>query len=177
MTKKTTKKTPIKKVAKKTTGKKSPVKKKPIKRGKAGRSSHSIKKDLISALEATLGVVTSACSMVGVTTRSHYRYMKSDKKYAEDVGMVQNTALDFGETLLYKAMKKEKLAAIIFYLKTKGAVRGFSENMTVNQNVKSVGHITQNEPMDLETWEKLGAESLKNQDYALEQLLKARDKN
>ena len=171
MTKKIQKKTPVKK----TTKKKTQVKKKPIKRGLAGRSSHSIKKDLLQALESTMGVVTTACKIAKVDRRSYYRYLQNDKKFAEDVADIQNIALDFGESKLYKAIGQDNLTAIIFYLKTKGRERGFSENIMVSQSIKSVGHITQTEPMDLETWEALAEKSLENQNIALEQLLKSRE--
>jgi hypothetical protein len=172
------KKAPVKKkkpVIKKPAAKKKAVKKKPIKRGLAGRSSDSIKRDLIECLEKALGVVTTACKMAKVSRKTFYQYTKNDEEFAEAVADIQEIALDFGESALYKQISKGNHVSTIYFLKTKGRARGFNENVEINQTTRTSGHITTNkEPMDLETWEKLGEESLKNQDAALQVILDAK---
>jgi hypothetical protein len=86
-----------------------------------------IKKSLISALEKTLGVVTSACKNVGVSRQTFYDYYNSDEAFKNEVDELKNVALDFAESQLHKRMKDNSDAAIIFYLKTQGRKRGYVE--------------------------------------------------
>lgn len=170
--KKPVKKKVTKKVAEKVT--KKPVKRTPPKRGLAGRTSNSIKKSILKSLESTMGVVTTACQLARVSRKTYYQYLKEDDKFREATEDIQNIALDFGESKLYKAISNDNLTAVIFYLKTKGRERGFNENIAISSNVKTVGHITQGAPINLDTWEALAEKSLASQNEALDQLLKAR---
>ena len=42
------------------------------------------KRMMISALEKTLGVVTSACKIVGIARSTHYNWYDNDRDYRED---------------------------------------------------------------------------------------------
>jgi hypothetical protein len=85
------------------------------------------KKAMLLALEKSLGVVNSACLQVGVARQTHYNWLKQDDEYAKKVKEIQDIALDFVESKLYKLIQKESPAAVIFYLKTKGKSRGYSQ--------------------------------------------------
>ena len=87
------------------------------------------KKALIAALEKTLGVVTQACKLAGVSRETYYNYYNSDadfKKAADDTAEI---ALDFAESKLHKNIEAGKEASTIFYLKTKGKSRGYVERV------------------------------------------------
>jgi hypothetical protein len=86
-----------------------------------------LKRELLKALEASLGVITQACKMVGCNRSTFYTYMKEDPEFAKKVTDLENVALDFAESKLYKQIEKENITAIIFYLKTKGKHRGYVE--------------------------------------------------
>lgn len=86
------------------------------------------KKHLLAYLKQSLGVVTTACDAAGVSRDSHYRWYNCDKSYKHNVGEITNTALDFVESKLYESIKKGTPSSIIFYLKTKGKLRGYSQN-------------------------------------------------
>lgn len=97
--------------------------------GKAGHTSDTIKKALLKALEQSLGVVTSACKKCNVSRKTYYQYLKEDDSFKKDVADVQNIALDFAESKLYKAIQDDNITAIIFYLKTKAKHRGYVEKI------------------------------------------------
>lgn len=90
-----------------------------------------LKKSMLEALEKSLGVVTTACKMVGVERRRHYDWLKKDPKYAEQVAELEEVALDFAESQLHNQIKEGNTTATIFYLKTKGKRRGYIERQEV----------------------------------------------
>jgi len=86
-----------------------------------------LKKKIIESLEKTLGVVTSACKMVGCSRETFYKYYREDEEFAKNVDSVGDIALDFAETQLHENIKAKRETSIIFYLKTKGKSRGYIE--------------------------------------------------
>lgn len=89
------------------------------------------KKALLSALEKSLGVVSPACSAAGVSRETFYEWCRTDPKFKAAVDGLGEVALDFAETKLLTRIKDESDTAIIFYLKTKGRKRGYSERLEV----------------------------------------------
>ena len=92
------------------------------------------KKALLEALEKTLGVVTSACKLVGVDRTTFYKYLKEDEDFARQVKELENVSLDFVESKLFKQIENENVAATIFYLKTKGKNRGYIEKQQIEHS-------------------------------------------
>ncbi len=89
--------------------------------------SDTLKKNMIKALESSLGVVTTACKQIGIARNTHYRWLKEDEEYAEAVNDLCNVTLDFAESKLHEQIMEGNTTAIIFFLKTKGKVRGYIE--------------------------------------------------
>jgi len=85
------------------------------------------KKAIIEALEKTMGVVTSACKNVGISRTTFYSYVSEDPNFANQVSDIQNVALDFAESQLFKQIGEGNTTATIFFLKTKGKKRGYIE--------------------------------------------------
>tara|TARA_R110000822_G_scaffold306967_1_gene433593 strand:+ start:2544 stop:2921 length:378 start_codon:yes stop_codon:yes gene_type:complete len=100
------------------------------------------KKAIIEALEKSLGVVTTACLKVGIGRTQFYNWLKQDKKFASKVDDIQNIAIDFAESQLYKQIGKGNTVATIFYLKTKGKHRGYIERIQTE-------HISDREPVEV----------------------------
>ncbi len=90
------------------------------------------KRAMIKALESTLGNVTHAADEVGVCRRQHYTWMKEDPEYKALVDDVQEMALDFAESALRSQIGDDNTAATIFFLKTKGKCRGYTEEVVQN---------------------------------------------
>ena len=65
------------------------------------------KKALIEALEKSLGVVTTACKIVGVDRGTFYNYLKDDEDFAKKVQEIENVTLDFVESQLHKQPKAD----------------------------------------------------------------------
>ena len=93
------------------------------------------KKAMIEALEKTLGIVTPACEMVGISRQTHYRWLEEDPEYKANVQSMDDLALDFAETALHEQIKDGTPSSTMFYLKTKGKKRGFVEKQEVESNV------------------------------------------
>tara|TARA_R100000808_G_C2094099_1_gene113398 strand:+ start:254 stop:625 length:372 start_codon:yes stop_codon:yes gene_type:complete len=89
------------------------------------------KKALLEALEKTLGIVTTACKVVGVQRGTFYRYYNEDKDFAKAVKEIENVVLDFAESQLHKQIKDNNTSSTIFYLKTKGKNRGYIERQEI----------------------------------------------
>lgn len=85
------------------------------------------KKALLTALEKNLGIVTPACKEVGIGRTTFYKYIKDDPEFAQAVKDTENAALDFAESSLFKQIKAGVPSSTIFYLKTKGKHRGYTE--------------------------------------------------
>lgn len=85
------------------------------------------KRAMLTALERSLGVVSSACKQVGISRWTHYDWLKKDDDYAKEVNAINEHAVDFVESNLYKLIKNGNASATIFFLKTKGKKRGYIE--------------------------------------------------
>jgi hypothetical protein len=90
------------------------------------------KKALIEALEKSLGVVTTACKLVGIARSTFYEYVKDDPEFAEAVKDINEVTIDFAESQLHKQIKDGNTTATIFYLKTKGKKRGYVEKTEID---------------------------------------------
>ena len=69
---------------------------------------------MLEALEKTLGVVTSACKIVGIDRTTHYQWLKDDEAYHKAVKSIDDVAIDFAESQLHKQIGKGKTQATIF---------------------------------------------------------------
>jgi hypothetical protein len=92
------------------------------------------KKAMIEALEKSLGIVTTACKMVGIARSTHYLWISTDEAYKEAVDGVADLTLDFVESQLHKQIQKGEVTSTIFYLKTKGKKRGFIEKQEIEHS-------------------------------------------
>ena len=90
-----------------------------------------LKETLITALEKSLGVVTTACKNAGCSRETFYKYCKDDEVFKEKVEDISNITLDFAESQLHKQIQDGNTSATIFYLKTKGKKRGYVERQEI----------------------------------------------
>lgn len=94
------------------------------------RTEHN-KKAILEALEKSLGVVTTACKIVGIGRTQFYQWLKDDEVFASEVKDIENIALDFVESKLFENIRDGKTSEMIFYLKTKGKNRGYVERQEI----------------------------------------------
>ena len=107
---------------------------------KATKTANS-KKAMLTALEKSMGIVTTACRSVGIEPRTHYNWLKDDPAYKEAVEVIADTALDFAESSLFKQIQEGIPTSTIFYLKTKGKKRGYIERVETDINIVKIPKI------------------------------------
>lgn len=93
----------------------------------------STKQKLLKALEESHGVVTTACSKAGVSRSAYYKIWNKDENFRKQVEEIQEAAIDFVESELFKQIKEGNITGQIFYLKTKGKHRGYVEKTQIQQ--------------------------------------------
>lgn len=99
------------------------------------------KKAVIEALKKSLGVVTKACKMANVGRTTFYEWLKDDEEFKNEVESITDYAIDHVESKLYELIDDNDTTATIFYLKTKGRKRGYSEKIiteNINYNSKEL---------------------------------------
>ena len=93
------------------------------------------KKALLQALVKTLGVITPACEIVGISRNQFYIYYREDEAFRNEVEEIQELTLDFAETKLLQKIKEGSEKSILFYMKYKGRKRGYIDKIDVNNNI------------------------------------------
>ena len=68
-----------------------------------------------------------ACKQVGIAYDTHFEWLKKDPEYLRAVNQITEYELDEYQALLKKKAYEGDTAAIMFFLRTKGKHRGFSE--------------------------------------------------
>lgn len=99
--------------------------------GSTSERTEQHKKEILEALEKTLGNVTTACKMVGVGRTTFYDWMNNDEEFKKEVDDIQNITLDYVEGKLIKQIREDNITSIIFYLKTRGKSRGYVERQEI----------------------------------------------
>ena len=96
------------------------------------------KESLLTALEKSLGIVSTACDSVGISRTTYYKYYNENKEFKHSVDSISDIALDCAESQLFELIKEKNVTAIIFYLKTKGKKRGYIEKQEVNHSSNNI---------------------------------------
>lgn len=96
------------------------------------------KRAVIEALQKSLGIVTTACINAGVSRVQFYEWKKTDADFAKAVDDIEDVTLDFVEGKLLQNVKDNDTQSILFYLKTKGKRRGYTERTEVKVELPEV---------------------------------------
>ena len=91
------------------------------------QNQHIKKEQFLEALEKSMGIMSQAAKKIGLDRTTPYKWMREDDDYNDRVKELLNVSLDFVEGKLFEAIQDGNITAIIFYLKTKGKVRGYVE--------------------------------------------------
>ncbi|MCX6155448.1 MAG: hypothetical protein NT007_14940 [Candidatus Kapabacteria bacterium] len=89
------------------------------------------KEILLREIEKNYGIVSDACKAANISRSTFYNLKNSDKDFANEVDTITDIAIDFVESKLYKAIDEGNITAIIFFLKTKGKKRGYTEKQEI----------------------------------------------
>ena len=99
------------------------------------------KKLMIEALTKQLGIITSAARVVGIHRDNHYRWIREDPLYAQEVKKLPELVLDFVEHALYKKIQEGDASCIQFWLKHKGIARRIGDYKdTKDVKIESVNY-------------------------------------
>lgn len=90
------------------------------------------KERLLEKLKECSGIVTFACDKVGLSRQTFYRWCRDDQEFKERVDAINELQIDVAEASLLKKIQNGDTTAIIFYLKTKGKDRGYSERREIS---------------------------------------------
>lgn len=85
------------------------------------------KRKLLDALKNTLGIVTPACEMAGISTQTYYNWRKSDPAFRGQCDEILERQGDYVESKLMELIQSGDTTATIFYCKTKLKNRGYNE--------------------------------------------------
>ena len=85
------------------------------------------KQAFLEALNASYGIIAEACEAMHMSRSTFYRWYKTDEEFKEQADIITETQIDYVESKLLKNISAGDTTAIIFYLKTKGKARGYSE--------------------------------------------------
>lgn len=89
------------------------------------------KRALLGALENSLGIVTTACQKAEVSRSQYYIWMREDPEFADAVKDIENITYDFVESQLYRQIQENNVHATMFFLKTRGKHRGYTERTEI----------------------------------------------
>lgn len=98
------------------------------------KSDDDIQRDktkLLESLKDSSGIITYACEKAGISRQTYYRWYREDPEFKARADDISELQIDVAEASLLKKIQKGDTAAIIFYLKTKGKDRGYSERREV----------------------------------------------
>lgn len=87
------------------------------------------KNKFIESLKAAGGIVAKACEVAGICRSTYHRWYNDDAEFAEKVDEITETQIDFVESKLMTLINNGDTTATIYYLKTKGRKRGWSEKV------------------------------------------------
>ena len=77
------------------------------------------KKQMLKALESSLGVVTTALKVTDLSRTNFYKWLKEDKEFAAKVEEIENTQQDFIKSKYYECVKDKVPSVVIHAAKTR----------------------------------------------------------
>ena len=92
----------------------------------------NLKLEFIKALPNTRGVKSEACKVVGISPPVLYKWLKEDPDFKQAVENVKELNIDYVEGQLFKLIENLNPSAIIFYLKTIGRGRGYTQSTNID---------------------------------------------
>lgn len=87
------------------------------------------KEQFLKSLKASRGIISTACEAANISRTAYYKWTREDDEFRQRVEEVEESQIDFVESKLINAINANDTTAIIFYLKTKGKKRGYTEKI------------------------------------------------
>ena len=86
----------------------------------------------LEAFEKHATNISRACKVVEINRQTHYDWKSRNPTYKESIEAIEESMIDFAESMLYKNMKDGKESSILFFLKTRGKSRGYIEKQELD---------------------------------------------
>lgn len=93
---------------------------------------------MVLAMEKSLGIVSVAVKTVDIARATHYQWMQEDENYRKRIESIRDVSLDFAESKLLERIDQGDTTATIFFLKTQGRKRGYSEAVEFTAHLSQV---------------------------------------
>ena len=104
---------------------------------KTQRISTRLKKaQMLHAMKKSLGNISASTRYAQISRNTHYRWLKEDIKYKDAIVDINNRAIDFVESQLFKLIASGKERSIQFYLNCKGKDRGYGKVIYKSKSVR-----------------------------------------
>lgn len=97
----------------------------------AKRAKDARKQKMLEALASSRGIIHPACEVAGIARCTFHRWMNEDAEFASAVDALREIQVDHVESALMNKIDEGDVTSIIFYLKTRGRSRGYSERTEV----------------------------------------------
>ena len=136
------------------------------------------KQKFLEALAQGYGIIATACEAIGIGRSTYYRWYNADPEFKEKVDEITETQVDFVESKLMQMIENGDVSSVIFFLKTKGKNRGYSDK--AQQTVPDPS--PSGTPLQLQDGNKTGKDrkiverKVKNKKDYIVKLLKAQGK-
>jgi hypothetical protein len=95
----------------------------------------------LKALENGMGIITNALEACNVPRAKYLIWYNNDEEFSKMVLQIQEKQIDFVESKLLEKINNGDTQAILFYLKTKGKDRGYTEKPQIDDNKNVVINI------------------------------------
>jgi len=76
--------------------------------------------------------ITKACKIIRIARQTYYNWMDEVDDFSHLLNEVKEEAIDFVESALMAKIEEGDIRAIIWFLKTKGKSRGYSEKAEID---------------------------------------------
>ena len=88
----------------------------------------------LKALENGMGIITNALEACNIPRAKYLLWYENDEEFSKLVSQVLEKQIDFVESKLLEKINNGDTQAILFYLKTKGKDRGYTEKPQIDDN-------------------------------------------
>jgi len=82
---------------------------------------------MLHAMERSMSNISASTRYAKISRDTHYRWLKEDAKYREDIEEIVEVLLDFSKAQLSKLIAKGNTRAIMFHLNCFGKGRGYGK--------------------------------------------------
>tara|TARA_R110002020_G_scaffold105699_1_gene246363 strand:- start:1292 stop:1639 length:348 start_codon:yes stop_codon:yes gene_type:complete len=104
------------------------------------------KKQMLKALEKSLGVVTTALKATDLSRTNYYKWLKEDEEFKANVEEIENISKDFIKSKYYECVQDKVPSVVIHAAKTKLGwnetnkvdLTSGDEPIKINVNIKGV---------------------------------------